>query len=103
MNFAKFLRTPFLQNTSGRLLLHIVKLSESLDSFSADYEKVIILTDFNVEVNDNHMKSFCENYGFKNLIKQTTCYKNPILTHVPRSFQSTCVTETGLSDSHMMT
>ena len=24
MNFAKFLRTPFLQNTSGQLLLHIV-------------------------------------------------------------------------------
>ena len=22
MNFVKFLRTPFLQNTSGRLLLH---------------------------------------------------------------------------------
>ena len=42
---------------------------------------------------------------------QPTCYKNPsrptridlILTNVPRSFQSTCVVETGLSDFHLMT
>ena len=53
----------------------------------------------------------CKNYGLKNLIKQPTCYKNPsnptcidlILTNVPRSFRSTCVIETGLSDFHMMT
>ena len=71
---------------------------------------MILLGDFNVEVNDNHMKSFCENYGLKNLIKQPTCYKNPsnptciylILTNVHRSFQSTCVIETGLSDLNMM-
>ena len=58
------------------------------------------------------MKSFCENYGLKNLITQPTCYKNPsnpacldlILTNVPRSFQSTCVVETGRpSDFHLMT
>ena len=57
------------------------------------------------------MKSFCENYNLKSLIKQPTCYKNPnkptcidlILTNVPRMFQSTCVLETGLSDFHLMT
>ena len=57
------------------------------------------------------MKTFCENYNLQNLIKQPTCYKNPsrptsidlILTNVPRSFQSTCVIETGLSDFHLMT
>ena len=57
------------------------------------------------------MKTFCENYNLQNLIKQPTCYKNTfrptsidlILTNVPRSFQSTCVIETGLSDFHLMT
>ena len=70
-----------------------------------------MLGDFNVGVDENHMKSFCENYDLKSLIKQLTCYKNPdcptcidlILTNVPRSFQSTCVVETGLSDFHLMT
>ena len=62
-------------------------------------------------VEEPHMKTFCENYNLQNLIKQPTCYKNPsrptsidlILTNVPRSFQSTCVIETGLSDFHLMT
>ena len=79
--------------------------------FSSDYEKFIILEDFNVEINENHMKSFCENYELTNLIKQPTCYKNPtnptcidlILTNAPRSFHSTYVVETGLSNFHRMT
>ena len=56
------------------------------------------------------MKLFCENYNLKTLIKEPTCYKNPdnptcidlILTNVPRSFESTCVLETRLSDFHLM-
>ena len=57
------------------------------------------------------MKSFCENYNLKSLIKEPTCYKNPnkstcidlILTNVPHMFQSKCVTETGISHFHPMT
>ena len=37
---------------------NIYKLSDSFDLFSADYRKMILLGDFNVEVNDNHMKFF---------------------------------------------
>ena len=57
------------------------------------------------------MTSFCESYNFKSIIKQPTCFKNPekpcsidlILTNRPKSFQSTCVIEKGLSDFHRMT
>ena len=57
------------------------------------------------------MKSFCENCGLRNLIRQSTCYKNPsnppcidlILTNIPHSFQSTCVVEIGLSEFQFMT
>ena len=78
---------------------YLDSLSKSLDLFSSNFERIILLGDFNVEVDENRMKSFCEIYGLKNLIKQPTCYKNPdkptcidlILTNVPRSFQSTCV------------
>ena len=90
---------------------HLDRISESLDLLSSDYAKMIFLGDFNVTDDDHHMKSFCENYGLKKLIRQPTCYKNPsnpvcidlILTNVPRSFKSTCVVETGLSDFHLMT
>ena len=78
---------------------------------SSDYEKMIFLGDFNVADDEHQVKSFCENYGLKSLIRQPTCYKNPSnpvcidlnLTNVPRSFQSTCAVETGLSDFHLMT
>ena len=86
-------------------------ISESLDLLSSDYEKMIFWGDFNVTDDEHHMKSFCENYDLKNLIRQPTCYKNPanpackdlILTNVPRSFQGTCLVETGLSNFHLMT
>ena len=90
---------------------HLSALRNSLDFHSSKYEKILILGDFNVEIEEANMKSFCENYNLKSLIKQPTCYKNPnkptcidlILTNVPRMFQSTCVLETGLSDFHLMT
>ena len=57
------------------------------------------------------MKAFCDNYNLTSLIKQPTCYKNPnnpacidlILSNTPRSFQSACVIEMGLSGFHLMT
>ena len=90
---------------------HLERISESFDLLSSDYKKMIFLGDFNVADDEHHMKSFWEKYGLKNLIRQPPCYKNPsnpvcidlILTNVPRSFQSTCVAETGLFDFHFMT
>ena len=57
------------------------------------------------------MTSFCEYYNLKSIIKQRTCFKNSekpscidlMLTNRPKSFQSTCAIETGLSDFHRMT
>ena len=90
---------------------HLEALSDFLDFHSSSYNNIIILGGFNVGVEEPHMKTFCENYSLQNLIKQPTCYKNPsrptyihlILTNVPRSFQSTCVIETGLSDFDLIT
>ena len=70
----------------------------------------MILGDFSEEIDEANMKSFCENYNLKSLIKQPACYENPnkpacidlILTNVPRMFQSTCVIEAGMSDIHLM-
>ena len=69
------------------------------------------LGDFNTEIDEQHMESFCDNYSLKSLIRQATCYKNfgkptcidLILSNISHSFESTCVIETGLSDFHQMT
>ena len=90
---------------------HLAALDEYLDLYSPNYEKILILGDFNVSAKENHMNCFCDNYGLKTLIRKPTCYKNSenltcihlILLTVSRGFQSTCVTETVLSDFHLRT
>ena len=98
------------ENNTGN---HLKVLSDSLDSRSSSqfFEKVLILGGFNVEVDDQNMKTFCDSYRLTSLTKQPTYYKSPsqpkcidsILANVPRIFQNTRVLETGLSDFHLMT
>ena len=91
---------------------HLATLCNFSDLHSSKYKKMLILGDFNVGIDESHMKSFFKTYNLLNLIKQPTCYENPdnnptcidlILTNVLRKFQSTCVIETELSDFHLMT
>ena len=56
---------------------HLDALSTYLDLNSTTYEKILILGDFNVGKEEQHMKAFCDNYNLTSLIKQSTCYKNP--------------------------
>ena len=72
---------------------------------------MILLGDFNCEESEKNMRMFCETYNFKHLVKKPTCFKNIshpscidlILTNKNRSFTSTKVLETGLSDHHKLT
>ena len=78
--------------------------------YSSNYESIILVGDFNSEINDNSMNDFCESYNLRSLIRESTCYKNPenpscidlFLTNSPNSFQNSGVVETGLSDFHRM-
>ena len=66
--------------------------------------------DFNAKPNDATMKNFCLIYCCKNIVKDKTCFKNPInptcidmiITNKPKSFQESEVVETGLFDFHKM-
>ena len=86
-------------------------ISKALDAFSTKYENIILLGGFNVCVDDETMINLCNSYSLNSLIKQPICFKNTespscidlILTNKPRSFQSTCVMETRLSNFHRMT
>ena len=61
---------------------HLDRISQSLDVFSSKYERFLLVGDFNVAVEETHMKSFCENYALTNLIRQPTCYKNPCYKNI---------------------
>ena len=51
---------------------HVTVLRNSLDLHTLMYKQILILGDFNVEIEETNMKSFCENYNLKSLIKQPT-------------------------------
>ena len=91
---------------------HLEKLQISIDSLSSKYENLLLLGDFNCEINKSGMQDFCNSLSLKDLIKVPTCFKNPenpkcidhMLTNRPDRFQRTTYTvETGLSDFHKMT
>ena len=71
---------------------------------------IILLGDFNNKPEEKNMSNFRNTYHLKNIVKQTTCFKNPdrpscidlILANSSRSFQDTCTVETGLSDFHKL-
>ena len=89
---------------------HTVNLSKNLDFYSSKYENFIVIGDFNAEMANNYLVEFCASHDHKNLIKEPTCFKNidnptlidHILTKHPKSFHSSSVYETGLSDFHKL-
>mgnify|MGYP001793765379 FL=1 len=94
----------------GLISSHLNTLGKTLDVMSSNYENIVLIGDFNVDMSNDYMKDFCELYHFKNLIKGPTCFKNfdnpssidLILTNKYRSFCNSCTVETGLSDFHRM-
>ena len=85
------------------------QLRFGLDKYSS-YEKVLIAGDLNIDSKEEILEEFLFEQNFKNLVKETTCYKNIenpsvidlFLTNSSSSFQHTTTVETGLSDFHKM-
>ena len=57
---------PHKNNTGS----HLNVITKTLDTYYGKYENVVFLGDFNAEVEETTMKSFCESYNLTNLIKQ---------------------------------
>ena len=89
---------------------HLYALSKSIEVFTSKYDNLLFLGDFNAGVEDASVKNFCRSYNLTSMINKPTRYKNPdrpscidfISTNCLRSFQNSCVIETGLSDFHKM-
>ena len=66
--------------------------------------------DFNIELKEANMTTFCNQYKLKTLNEKPTCFKNYTnpscidlyLTNCPKSLQSTLTIETGLSDFYKL-
>ena len=82
-----------------------------MDKLCKDYENIILLGDFNVEVEEKNMSELISLYSLRYLVKQKTFFKNPenpscidfILNNSTWSFQNSNVFETRTSDFHKLT
>ena len=96
---------------SSLILTHLDQIGKNLDKYVLTYSNFLLLGDLNAEPTNPTVHDFCQVYSCKNLIHENTCFKNPqnpscidlMLTNMPKSFQSSLVLETGLSDFHKMT
>ena len=96
--------------TPENLASFFEELTDSLSKGSEFYENFIILGDFNIDVKVaggelDKLEESCDLFNLKYLIRNETCFTRDhkstidlILTNKPKSFQNTCITETGLSD-----
>ena len=106
LRHAKWLISYSWDPRRNRITSHLQSLNKSLDLYFSKFENIIALGDFNETLEEPALKTFCESFNFKNLIKEPTCFKNPnnpnctdlILTSKIRCFQNSCCIETGLPD-----
>ena len=85
-----------------KITSHLSNLSTALDKLYTDYENIIQLGNFTVEVEEKNRSEFMSVYNLRNIVKQITCFGNPenpsyidlILTNSMRNFQNSSVFET---------
>ena len=107
----KWLLSCSYNSHKNNIGIHLQIIGKTLDKLIASYDNIILLGDFNVEPEEAKISEFLNMYSLKNLVSQKNCFKTPgnpsyidlILTNCSRSFQNTCVFETGLSHFHKVT
>ena len=76
---------------------HLKEIGKNLDNYSSKYDNFILLGSLNSEPTESAVRDFCQIYGCKNLIKDST--EKPSL----KCFQNSVALETGLPDFNKMT
>ena len=92
------------------LPVHLNAIDKAIEFYSKIYDKILIAEDFNMQVSDTKLDTFCSIWNLKSLRKEPKCFKNSnkpscrdlFLTNTIRSFQETKVFEIGLSHFHKL-
>ena len=85
------------------------QLDKAIDTYNS-YDKILLIGDFNAEINESYLESFLYEHDLENLVKENTCFmsvENPscidlMLTNSNMSFQNTTTVFSGLSDFHKL-
>ena len=66
-----------LHNTyKSMITYHLKEIGKGLEFYTTYYEKILLMDDFNSEISEASMNSFCNLYSLICLVEEPTCYKN---------------------------
>ena len=84
-------------------------LSETLSQLPCQFDRTMLIEDFNLTINNKSLENFMTIFDLECLIKKPTCFQssNPtcidlILTNKKEFFKNTDVIEVGISDHHSL-
>ena len=109
LNFrkVKWLLLGTYHSPSQNDIYYFNQLDKAIDTYN-NYEKILLIGDFNAETTEPCLESFLYEHDLQNLVKESTCFKsveNPIdliLTNSNMSFQNTTTVFAGISDFHKL-
>ena len=85
------------------------RLSSIIDYYSPKYENLILIGDFNLSIENQHLDALIQAYNLNNLINKPTCFQSNtptcidlILTNKKDLFKLSNTFETGISDHHKL-
>ena len=85
------------------------RLSLIIDYYSPKYENLILIGDFNLSIENQHLDALIQAYNLNNLINKPTCFQSNtptcidlILTNKKDLFKLSNTFETGISDHHKL-
>ena len=55
---------------------HLGEIGKALDTYSRKHENTLLMGDFNVGLDQENTKVFCNQYKLKSLNKEPICFKN---------------------------
>ena len=101
--------------TSNNLDIIFEELTNFLSKAVNKYENLIVMGDFNINLNETdcigfgNLEKFWDNFNLTNLVESSTCFTKHnkstidlLLTNKSMSFQVTNTSETGISDCHKL-
>ena len=85
------------------------RLSSIIDYYLPKYENLILIGDFNLSIENQHLDALIQAYNLNNLINKPTCFQSNtptcidlILTNKKDLFKLSNTFETGISDHHKL-
>ena len=72
----KWLILSIYRNPKQDIQYFLDEITKILDFYSSDYNNIIIMGDFNAQINQLYMVNFMLDFNLKNLIKKPACYKS---------------------------